>query len=328
MEYIHCSLCGADDSRLLFKRQELMYQISADAFQIVRCRKCSLVYINPRPTEDEIHTYYPDEFYDTDIDAERLLLEKEQQLLMKYQYVKDMTPGKLLDIGCQKGEFMFFMQQKGWDVQGIDFSTKPPNVFGLDIFYGDLEAASYSNESFDLITMWAVLEHVYYPKHMLMKVNQLLKPNGKLVLLVTNFHSLPACFMRQDDIPRHTTLFTKRTMRDMLRRAGFTPDQFDFNCALFGGNNRGVLNYLVKLATGEKLEEIVAQNRTVNRWQEFSSQIRGKASRFMLRIDALDIALTPYLDRWLDFLHFGFIMIARATKEPTIAHHSLEEDPL
>ncbi len=314
MEHIRCPLCEADQSRIVFRRRDFTHQVSTEDFQVVRCRKCGLVYVDPRPTEEEIHAYYPEEFYETRLDAAQLLREKERQLALKYEFVRDIPPGKLLDIGCMKGEFLYFMQHRGWEVHGLDFSSTPPNVFGLDIFYGDLSSAAYPPESFDLITLWAVLEHVYHPKRMLSEVCRLLKPGGRAVMLVTNFRSLPARLMRHDDIPRHTTLFTRRTLGKMLRSCGLRPEGFHFNSELFGGSNRGVLNYLVKLAAGERIEEIVAQNRTVSRWQEFACRLRGKPSEWMLKVDLKDQRLAPRLDRWLDRFHCGFIMIAVASK--------------
>jgi 2-polyprenyl-3-methyl-5-hydroxy-6-metoxy-1,4-benzoquinol methylase len=315
MEHIACPLCLADRSKLIFLRRDFAHPVSEEDFRVVRCRVCGLVYLNPRPTEEEIHSYYPEEFYQPQLDAEQLLREKEHQLFLKYEYVKNIPPGRLLDIGCMKGEFLYFMQQHGWEVHGIEFSTKPPNVFGLDIHYGDLFSARYAAHSFDLITLWAVLEHVYYPRKMLTEACRLLKPGGRVVLLVTNFHSLPARLMRHDDIPRHTTLFTKRTLGKMLRICGLIPTSYRFNCRLFGGNNRGVLNYLFKLLAGERISEIVAQNRTVSRWQEFSSMLRGKPSSWMLKVDEKDRHFSPIIDRWMDRLHFGFIMIATAKKK-------------
>jgi 2-polyprenyl-3-methyl-5-hydroxy-6-metoxy-1,4-benzoquinol methylase len=300
---------------MIFRRRDFMHEVSEEEFCVVRCKKCGLVYVNPRPTEEEIHAFYPKEFYSVDLDAETLLEGKREQLEMKYQFVKDLPAGRLLDVGCMKGEFMFFMQRLGWNVQGIDFSTKPPNVFGLNILYGDLAAAGYAERSFDLITLWAVLEHVYQPRKILSEVHRLLKPGGTAILLVTNFSSLPGRFMRHDDIPRHTTLFTKRTLARFLRSCGLWPTHFHFNCNLFGGNNRGVLNYLGKLAAGERIEDIVAQNREPKRWHEFSSRLRGQPSPWMRKVDARDQRLMPHLDRWMDRLHCGFIMIAKATRD-------------
>jgi 2-polyprenyl-3-methyl-5-hydroxy-6-metoxy-1,4-benzoquinol methylase len=314
MENINCPLCGADDTRQMFKRKDLRHHISEEDFAVVKCRKCSLVYVNPRPLEEDINDYYPDEFYDPNVNADELLNKLAWQLVIKYKYIKEMKAGKLLDIGCDKGEFMFYMRQRGWQVQGIDFSRKPPNIFGLDIFYGELVDAGYLPESFDLITLWAVLEHVYDPLKMLTYIYSLLKPEGKLILAVTNYNSLPAVFMRHDDIPRHTTLFSKRTLRKMLQVAGFSINGFYFDNNLFGGSNRGVLNYLVKLLAGEKIEDIITQNRTVSRWQEFSSRLRGKPSKLMVKTDRVDIALAKCIDPLLDRLQYGFIMIAKASK--------------
>ena len=314
MEYISCPLCGSCDARLVFRRKDLRHNISDHEFCVVRCRGCRLVYVNPRPTKQEIHQYYPPEFYEVGLTAEEVYGNLEWQLRLKYGYVEDLAPGRLLDVGCDKGEFMFYMQQRGWAVKGIDFSTKPPNVFGLDILYGDLDEATFPPESFDLVTMWAVLEHVYQPVWMLRTIGRILRPGGKLVVAVTNFRSAPARFMRHDDIPRHTTMFTKQTLREMLRHAGISLEACHFCCELYGGSHRGLLNYIGKLAAGEKIEDIVAMNRSNGRWHEFSGQLRGRPSRLMEKIDRMDIALSPVLDRWMDRLHMGFIMIASGRK--------------
>lgn len=314
MERIHCPLCGADDANLIFKRKDLRHHISEEEFCVVRCRRCSLVYVNPRPTEKEIHRYYPEEFYEVGLTADQVYEKLEWQLELKYQHVKDLTPGRLLDIGCDKGEFLYYMQKRGWVVQGIDFSPKPPNVFNLDIFYGDLNAAAYSPQSFDLVSMWAVMEHVYQPVRMLEEVRSILTQGGRLIVAVTNFRSLPARFMRHDDVPRHTTLFTKRTLAEMLRRAGFLPEYFLCKWDLYGGSHRGLLNYLLKLAAGEKIDDIVSMNRSSSRWQEFSSRLRGRPSRLMMKVDRADSAFSCTMDRWMDRLHFGFIMVVRAVK--------------
>jgi SAM-dependent methyltransferase len=314
MEHIKCPLCGSDKARRLFERPDLSYRTTEVLFSVVRCRRCSLVYVNPRPTEEEIHTYYPEQFYEPGADPNQLLLAKNDELCLKHQYVSDIAPGRLLDVGCSKGEFMMFMKKRGWAVAGIDFSRKPPDLFGLDIFHGSLESADFAKESFDLISLWAVLEHVYDPTKMLRLINQLLKPGGTVILAVTNFNSLPGRLMRQDDVPRHTILFTRRTISRFLKSSGFGVDYIVCDRKLYGGSNRGILNFLFKLAAGEKIQDVVAQSRSAEHWYRFSSQLHGTDSRWMLRVDRADIAWTPRLDPLIDWLGFGFIMVARATK--------------
>lgn len=313
MENICCPLCKSVKTNLLFRRKDLTHHISDIEFSVVRCKRCGLAYVNPRPTKEEIHSYYPEEFYEI-ADKEEVLKQKEKRLLAKYDLVKHIEKGKLLDIGCNKGEFLYFMQKKGWIVKGVEFSAKPPNLFNQDIFYGELKDAYFPEKAFDLVTLWAVLEHVYDPMDLLHEINRVLVPQGRIVLLVTNINSIPARFMRHDDIPRHTTLFSKRTIAKMLKLSGFKVQKYYFSQDIFSGSVRGILNYLIKLLYGEKMDDIVAQNRSKDRWFEFARKIKGSDFQLMEKIDNFDIKITPYLDKILDFLQLGFIMIVQAQK--------------
>jgi SAM-dependent methyltransferase len=310
MEHVPCPLCGALQHKQLFKRPDYTHQATDEQFSIVRCLNCTFVFVNPRPSLSEINTYYPKEFYDVGVTAERLLNEKQSTLHARLRLLEGLPPGRLLDIGCQKGEFLYIMKQRGWEVHGVEFSKTPPNVFGLPIHYGVPENAPFEAESFDLITLWAVLEHVHDPISLLQTVKRFLKRTGRAFILVPNFDSIPARFMRQDDVPRHLLMFTKRTLRIASARAGLRVVRFVFGDDIFSGSTRGVLNYMWKLAHGERLEDIVAQNRSLARWDEFSNYLNGKKSDLMLRIDRLDIHFTPYLDRIVNLLGFGFIMTA------------------
>ena len=184
----------------------------------------------------------------------------------------------------------------------------------MDIAYGSLHDARLPADAFDLATLWAVLEHVYDPRSLLREVHRVLRPGGTLVALVTNIRSIPGRFMRHDDVPRHTTMFSKKTLARMLGLTGFVPIDFFCNNDIFSGSVRGLFNIIVKRLLGEHIDDIIAQNRKAERWYEFSRQIRGRDSRLMEKIDRLDIAVTPLLDRLLNRLRCGFIMIVRARK--------------
>jgi 2-polyprenyl-3-methyl-5-hydroxy-6-metoxy-1,4-benzoquinol methylase len=315
MEHVSCPLCGSSEYKILFARSDHTHGTTPEQFFVVRCRSCSFVFVNPRPSFSEIGSYYPREFYDTEKNAEQLLKDKEGTLDGRLALVGNLPPGRLLDIGCQKGEFMYVMSKRGWDVQGVEFSETPPNVFRLPIFCGRLEDASFAPESFDLITLWAILEHVHDPISLLKGVRRVLKPTGRSFILVPNFNSIPGRFMRHDDVPRHLLMFTKRTLRYAAALAGLRVKRYVFGDDIFSGSTRGVLNYLWKLAHGEPLEKIVAQNRTPGRWLEFASYLNGEENSLMLAVDRIDIRLTPYLDWLVNRVGFGFIMTAEVVPE-------------
>ena len=310
MQYSACPVCQSDEHELLFDRLDHTHYVTNDRFSVVRCRRCSMVFVNPRPGPLEIKTFYPPDFYDVTATGEKLLVEKRETLTAKAKMLSALPPGRLLDIGCQKGEFLFWMSREGWDVRGIEFSETPPNVFNMPIHYGRLESAAFEPNSFDAITLWAVLEHVHEPVETLRQVSHLLAPNGRVFVLVPNFRSLPARIMRHDDIPRHLLMFTPSTLRRVAGLAGLRVRRFVFSDDIFSGSNRGLLNFLVKRAYGEAYDEILAQNRSADRWQDFIGSINGKPSQFLKLVDQIDIRLTPYLDRIMRRVRCSFIMTA------------------
>ena len=316
LEHIACPLCQGAKHRLLFTRRDHTHLVSDVRFPIVMCEACGMVFVNPRPTIQAIHLYYPPDFYHVNASPSKLLEEKRGTLEARLKLVGRAPPGKVLDVGCQKGEFLYVMKQRGWDPVGVEFSSTPPNVFGLPIYCTELKNAPLEPESFDLITLWAVLEHVHDPLDVLRQVGRLLKPSGRAFMLVPNFNSIPARFMRHDDVPRHLLMFTPRTLRRAAAAASLAIRKFHFGDDIFSGSTRGVLNYAWKRWRGESIEDIVGQNREPGRWREFAEFTHGRPSQVMRTVDRLDALMTPLVDRVVNALGFGFIMTAEMVRVP------------
>jgi SAM-dependent methyltransferase len=275
-----------------------------------------MVFVNPRPAPEDIAAFYPPEFYDVDTTPQELLAAKRATLEARARLIGKVTPGRLLDIGCQKGEFLHWMKQLGWEVEGVEFSQTPPNIFGLPIHCGRLESARFAPQSFDVITMWAVLEHVHDPIDTLSRLARLLRPRGRAFVLVTNFRSLPARIMRHDDVPRHLLMFTPATLSRAAAAAGLRTRRTVFSDDIFSGSTRGVLNFLVKRAFGETYDEILAQNRSAERWGEFEGYLQGTPSRLIRWVNGLDYRVTPGLDWLMRKLRCSFIMTAELEPLP------------
>lgn len=140
------------------------------------------------------------------------------------------TGGRALDVGCGNGAHLLLLKRLGWEVAGFDLADHTvPEVreAGIRVHTGSLEAwASGKDGSFELITLWHVLEHVEEPRAVLRSIRRLLAPGGILMLEVPNRESLPAKIFRQHwigyDLPRHLSHFTAKTVSRLLHEAGFT----------------------------------------------------------------------------------------------------------
>jgi SAM-dependent methyltransferase len=136
--------------------------------------------------------------------------------------------GRLLDVGCGSGDWLLTMRGFGWQVQGMDFdenAVKAARQNGLDVGCGSLEQQEYPDNSFDAVTLNHVIEHVPDPVGTLAECARILKPGGKLVVLTPNSSSLGHSVFKQNwrglEPPRHLHIFSNRSMRLLLARAGF-----------------------------------------------------------------------------------------------------------
>jgi 2-polyprenyl-3-methyl-5-hydroxy-6-metoxy-1,4-benzoquinol methylase len=235
MESVPCNLCGAQTHELMKVVHERRYGMSA-AFRIVRCLHCGLLYLNPRPNEQEMLAYYPPEYQA----AMRQVLQDVRQSrigrigLRMMRHVRKpplAKVGSALDIGCSSGDYLAYLQTLGWEVYGIELDEEAARYarehFGIPVSVGTAERAlsAFPDESLDVVTMWHVLEHLFDPSSVLAQVHRVLRPGGILMLEMPNSDSLWASILGEYwfplEIPRHLYHFTPPTLRAMLTKTGF-----------------------------------------------------------------------------------------------------------
>jgi SAM-dependent methyltransferase len=311
---VACPVCLSPDSKFLFDAQDWTLHVSNDRFGVRRCRRCGTGYLSPRPSVADLPKYYPARFYwsyergNTSIPWGEIVIRRGPQLKAKSRVLSDMEPGRLLDIGAQKGEFLWFMKRQGWEIEGVELDNSVPNPAALPIRYGDFLAMEFEPGSFDVVTIWAVLEHVQEPRLFVEKAASLLRPGGRLVALVTNLNSIQGRFFRADDFPRHLTLFTKKSVRDLARHCGLTVTRIWTDQAIFSGALNGGLVCLAKRLGGYSADEVFNEWKQLEDPLRFWSKWRGKPSQFVLNLSRFDRAVTWFPERLLDALGFGFIM--------------------
>jgi ubiquinone/menaquinone biosynthesis C-methylase UbiE len=136
--------------------------------------------------------------------------------------------GRLLDIGSAVGFFLEVAKENGWDAFGVDISEWASNYArerGLNVFMGDLLEATFSDEYFDVITMWAVVSNLQDPYNILIEAHRILKKDGLIVIQTGNINSILAKLQGVNWGPLtpegHLYYFSPKTLRKMLELTGF-----------------------------------------------------------------------------------------------------------
>ncbi len=243
-ETVSCNLCdGTLDEPYLVVQDRLLARAEVSA-TLVRCRRCGLVYQNPRPTLAAMGEHYPDAYEPyADHMAEAGDLEQraiEYGIQKRTRFVtRQVDSGRILDVGCATGTFLVGMRTLGrWQVEGVEINPQVAeaarNRFGLQVHTGTLEEAALPPARFDAVTMWDVLEHVHDPTHTLQEIHRILKPGGIVVIRVPNLDSWDVKLFGTNwagyDAPRHLYVFTRRTLTALLRKTGFRV--VDHSCAI------------------------------------------------------------------------------------------------
>ncbi len=220
----NCPLCFAEAIKPYLQVED--HFLSKEVFVIHRCEACGFRFTNPRPQSEQLAAYYKSDAYIAHSNTHKGMVAKIYQWVRKRTIRKKVARlrgeelhGDLLDIGCATGEFLHAFQQHGWTVAGIepdqDAASYARTHYGLSV-YPEAQLDHLPDASFDLITMWHVLEHVEAFRQRMETVIRLLKPGGRVVIAVPNPDSYDArhygSFWAAWDVPRHLSHFSQDDM--------------------------------------------------------------------------------------------------------------------
>jgi len=163
-----------------------------DSIDVLRCPNCGLIYTAKMRGQEELLRHYSSQYFQPYLKTEAIHLKQRfgKRIREIRQYV---FPGTLLDVGCGAGFFLKLASDTGYTVKGLELSPYAAQYarekLGIHVFQGELGDADFSNESFDIITLWHIIEHVRNPRALLYQANKLLKKNGLLAIEVPNIGS-------------------------------------------------------------------------------------------------------------------------------------------
>lgn len=233
LETVNCPVCGSPHFHEIIQAPDRFSVEQGVKFSIVGCDVCGFRFLNPRPEAAEMSAYYTNADYQPFISAQakqkmwdRLYrLVRVFALTRKRKTIEKLKqPGRLLDVGCGTGEFLFEMQQHGWEVEGIEPDEAAVKYarehLGLQVKVGGEKELAGVEKQYDVLTLWHVLEHVSSPQKLLAHCENLLAEGGLLLVAVPNIASLDAAFYGPLwvalDAPRHLSHFTPGVMQRLL----------------------------------------------------------------------------------------------------------------
>jgi len=238
-ENVKCNLCGSNNYKILYKpryeaetQHDLIQKFRAAGDetlvdQVVKCKKCGLIYITPRIKDELIIKGYSggsDETFVSQAKGREMTFAKSMKLIDEYYPSK----GKILDIGTAGGSFLYAAKNDGWDVYGVEpnkwMADWGRKHYGINIKPGTIFDHHFPDNSFDVVTLWDVLEHVPDPSKLLTEINRILKKDGILVVNYPDIGSWIARLLRRKWmflLSVHLYYFTPRTVRKILEKKHF-----------------------------------------------------------------------------------------------------------
>lgn len=232
LEHISCSFCQQDNYNIKYIK---------NGFNIVQCKNCKLVYVNPRLTNFEIENLYNGDyftgkgfdksvFYKDEFESKKDIIDLQDWDISTLKSLLNSTANnqKLFDIGAGMGLFLWKAKKAGFDVNGLElspFAAGFVNSLGIKTFNTSIDEIKLEKNYYDVITMKEVIEHLPNPFTSLQKIFQSLKDNG-ILFLATGNYNCPERKLKGSDwfyfMPEgHLTYFSNRTIKMMLKKVGF-----------------------------------------------------------------------------------------------------------
>ena len=286
-EINNCPICNSQKINSFLNCID--YTVSRETFNIVKCTSCEFKFTNPIPELTKLGNYYKSDEYISHSNTNKGFVNSCYQIVRKYTLIKKLKliskfykTGSILDIGCGTGEFLNTCKLAKWNVLGIepdqDARRMAQNNFSIDV-RPEEELRNLKDESFDVITMWHVLEHVPNLKERVKELKRLIKPKGIIIIAVPNCSSLDAKIYKEYwaayDVPRHLYHFTPKDIELLMRGFDMKVDSilpmvFDsFYVSLLSEKyKKGKVNIIRSMWNGFR-----SNLNAIKTGKEFSSQI-------------------------------------------------------
>jgi 2-polyprenyl-3-methyl-5-hydroxy-6-metoxy-1,4-benzoquinol methylase len=234
-----CPVCSNPSTSHALTGTDFLFETTSKTFMLDACKSCHCLFLNPMPSNSEIAGFYPPSYWWSPSRPGVLKkLESVYRRIALRDHIAFITKSmrgrsevEVLDVGCGSGTLLGLLKRQGFLVRGVDFSSEAAAIAkrdnGVDVAVGSLDEAHFPDQSFDVVTLFHVMEHVTNPRQVLGEVSRILRPQGVLILQVPNIESWQFKIFGAKwyglDIPRHVIDYSKNSMLKLLNDSGFVP---------------------------------------------------------------------------------------------------------
>lgn len=262
------------------------HSVSGETFELQHDENLDMLFTFPKPDAHQLPKYYESEDYISHTDGKRTLFEKTYQFIKnialanKLKLINNCAPkkGLLLDIGAGTGDFLLTAKNNGWNTIGFEPNSKAKEMAQKKGINFTENTSDIQDHSFDVITMWHVLEHVLDLEIQIKELKRLVKKDGTIIIAVPNFNSFDAKYYNEFwaafDTPRHLWHFSKTAIEKLFEKenvklVSIKPMKFDsyYVSLLSEKYKTGKMNFLKAFLVGFHSNWYAKQNK------EYSSLI-------------------------------------------------------
>ena len=253
-----CPLCGAVEPTRLFESRDRVHNLPGN-FTVFQCRRCCAVFYWPVLGVEELSRYYPESYgryrhsraigkktykgirrfvlenyygYPSPKGGKPSLFNRWAAFFLSLVMAKDAIPyrgeGRVLDVGCGGGSYLYRLKSWGWNSYGVEPSAvgaAQAHSLGLNVHHGQIEDARFPDSLFDVIRLNHVLEHLTDPHGTMREIGRILKPEGIVYITVPNARSLNFWLFGENwyglDIPRHVVSYSPEALKFLCDGTGF-----------------------------------------------------------------------------------------------------------
>ena len=281
LEHVSCDLCGSNEYRVRYRKPDTWLWLNQFEYPVVECSRCHLVFVNPRPTPESMTSFYPHTYH-----YGRGGDDWEKKYCREISFLPGLSNESVLDIGCARGEFLKRLRSKYPDIEtfGVDLFSEGVDCNSINFYKMDFTAVGFDHATFDIITAWAVFEHLHEPGKYFSEVEKTLKKNGRFIFLVTNSESFYGKKAYSEDIPRHLYHFSNKTLMAYAENFGFRMNRLVYDDSIWDGRGFGTFAHLLQTITLSSWERQRKKNLNI-----FQRRARG---------------VGKILDKWVFYYHW------------------------